>query len=679
MFRKKTNQISDILHGSIQISELEKGIISTQVFNRLHHVLQNSTAYLTFPTNKTSRFAHSIGVMHLGGEMFRYSITNGDAQARDMLLDFVNNFLKDLSANNEEFRHEAGRRLPTMHRYKKQFEELKSQQFDDPLYTANSPFIIQPDKLYLYLVVYQSLRVSALLHDLGHPPFSHITEDALDSIYASLQSRVDRQGMGILTPREEEYYKIIREYKGSGDKLHERLSKYLVKHVFSVVTDELSNDESATYKAIFLLHIKYVTLAILNDETKEFKEIHKIVDGVVDCDRLDYVSRDPLASGFDDGKIEYGRIVKTMKLVFQPDDKSFRFCVSRSVMNTVEDFLNRRWRLYKHVILHHRVVKTDTLLNQTIRSLADEYLSDNALIEADDEQYGYTIPDDISGLWKTVAKSFNLTQADYINHFIQWDDSWLLSCLRRSYFKRKHEDIKGLTTIQLEELLSNKKYYFSLYKRFDGLLPIDLALLKHFNADHLQDLLQRIESREKSAKSGDEQVDEKDKLSNMRKAKASAQIVARYKTEYEEEMSRKGGSWAARVPVHGLFLIAVTELFSNLGRDHELLSIFKSLIEVIKQEYRLEDMIVKRSSLSTGLNDERILYDEHTGQPVSIQSTSRIELDLRSNKGVFPPYFIYLYAERNLSDQELNNMKDRIGALLAEGINQYISLVEVNG
>lgn len=636
MFTKKINQISDSLHGSIQISELEKTIISTQVFNRLHHVLQNSTAYLTFPTNKTSRFAHSIGVMHLGGEMFRYAVTNGENTAIGNLLRVIETFLNNLSDKNEDFRREIGNSFNSMTEYKRMLTDLRGREFDDSFYKANSPFLITQEQLYSYIVVYQSLRLSALLHDLGHPPFSHITEDALDSIYASIQSKIDRGDE--LSGRETDYYNTIKEYKISGDKLHEKLSKHLVTHVFSSTLNAIENKE----KVIFYLHVKFVTLAILNDISEDFKEIHRIVDGVIDCDRLDYVSRDPLASGFNDGQIEYGRIIKTMKLA--QNETSFKFCFSSSVMNTIEDFLNRRWRMYKHVILHHRVVKTDLLLNQTIRSLAEEYLLDKEPKEIK-EDYDFTIPNDISGLWKTVGKSFNLTHIDYINHFIQWDDSWLLSCLRREYFKRKHNQVNDVTTIQLEELLSNKKHYSSLYKRYDGLLPLDLALLEYFDEGCLAGVQER------------------------QNAKALVQIISYYKSEYKNE-TQQGRSWASRVPMHGLFIIAITELFSNLGKDHELLEMLRNVANAVKTEYNIADIIVKKTKLSTGLSNEAIIYDEHGIK--SIQDNSRIEVDLKSNKGVFPPYFIYMYtAGRSLSNDELFDLKEKIGKGLAEEINKF--------
>ena len=55
---KKVIYLNDSIHGLIPLSEYEKRIISSVEFNRLHDVYQNSTVYLTFPTNRTKRFEH---------------------------------------------------------------------------------------------------------------------------------------------------------------------------------------------------------------------------------------------------------------------------------------------------------------------------------------------------------------------------------------------------------------------------------------------------------------------------------------------------------------------------------------------------------------------------------------------------------------------------------------------
>ena len=67
--------ISDSIHGLTQLSEYEKKIIASVGFNRLHDVYQNSTVYLTYPSNRTKRFEHSIGTMGLCSKMFYNSVS----------------------------------------------------------------------------------------------------------------------------------------------------------------------------------------------------------------------------------------------------------------------------------------------------------------------------------------------------------------------------------------------------------------------------------------------------------------------------------------------------------------------------------------------------------------------------------------------------------------------------
>lgn len=83
MISGKAMQISDTMHGTIQLSEIEKQIISTPIFNRLHNISQNSTVYLTFPSNRTKRFEHSLGAMELCGKIFYYSVCNADKKVID--------------------------------------------------------------------------------------------------------------------------------------------------------------------------------------------------------------------------------------------------------------------------------------------------------------------------------------------------------------------------------------------------------------------------------------------------------------------------------------------------------------------------------------------------------------------------------------------------------------------
>ncbi len=46
------------------------------------------------------------------------------------------------------------------------------------------------ENLLYYLLALQSLRLGALLHDVGHLPFSHVSEYALESLYRELRKNL---------------------------------------------------------------------------------------------------------------------------------------------------------------------------------------------------------------------------------------------------------------------------------------------------------------------------------------------------------------------------------------------------------------------------------------------------------------------------------------------------------
>ncbi|MEN6565601.1 MAG: hypothetical protein ABFC57_04815 [Veillonellales bacterium] len=612
MFLNKVNQISDPIHGSIQISQFEKGIISTQIFNRLHHVLQNSTVFMTFPSNKTSRFAHSLGVMYLGGEMFKYSIINASMtqNGRDIIHSFFNHvklYLTNL-LSNQDFSSEGQHIFVGALDYNTIFSKLNAvEQCQDPFYELNTPFSIPKELYYTYIVTFQALRCTALLHDLGHPPFSHITENAINKMYSYVHAK-QTEGTN-LTSREQSLLRAVGSY--SGGKLHEQLGNHLTKNIFNLLIKDCPTKD----KKAFCLHVKYITLAILNEQDDIFKALHKIVDGVIDCDRLDYVSRDPIASGFNDGVIEYERIIKTMKLA--KDKEKYIFCPSASALNTIEDFLKRRWKMYKYIIRHHRVVKTDTLLAEVIEALAKEYIEDQT---PDNEPTDYRIESDISGLWKTIDKNSNLTDGDYVNHLIQWDDAWLLACLRSAYFKRiadgKNNDI---LTAKLEELLSNKKKYMSLYKRLDGFEQLDSAIIEQFNLSAL------------------------DSLATDNRVNKDIELIEKYKTDLEKREKHN-------YPLVQLYSNLQEQFFTNLGKIASLDKLLKDALTTVGEKYGVKDSILKRNDFNTGIDGSAKIY--YKEEVYSLESYSRIKVELMDDRALVPPYFIYLFSESHIPEQE---------------------------
>ena len=61
------SEISDPVHGYIYLSEVERDIVDTYVFQRLRRISQLAGAHLTYPAAQHSRFEHSLGTMHIAG------------------------------------------------------------------------------------------------------------------------------------------------------------------------------------------------------------------------------------------------------------------------------------------------------------------------------------------------------------------------------------------------------------------------------------------------------------------------------------------------------------------------------------------------------------------------------------------------------------------------------------
>jgi HD superfamily phosphohydrolase len=117
---ERRHEIKDPIHGFIRLSQTERQLLDSAPVQRLRHIHQLAYSGYVYPGATHKRFEHSLGVMHLAG------------LAYDALLD-----------NAERWGAAA---LPTG--------------LDLPYWR-------------------RVLRAAALLHDVGHLPFSHAAEDLL--------------------------------------------------------------------------------------------------------------------------------------------------------------------------------------------------------------------------------------------------------------------------------------------------------------------------------------------------------------------------------------------------------------------------------------------------------------------------------------------------------------------
>lgn len=64
---KNSKIIRDPIHGNITLGSVELSLIDMPEMQRLRHIKQNGLCYLVYPAMNSTRFEHSLGVMHLAG------------------------------------------------------------------------------------------------------------------------------------------------------------------------------------------------------------------------------------------------------------------------------------------------------------------------------------------------------------------------------------------------------------------------------------------------------------------------------------------------------------------------------------------------------------------------------------------------------------------------------------
>jgi HD superfamily phosphohydrolase len=161
----------------------------------------------------------------------------------------------------------------------------------------------------------ESAAIAALLHDVGHAPFSHTLERAL------------------LPPGPDS-----RPFH------HEQMSRALMQR--------LNRENGGALE---------LALAIF-DGAYERPFFHSLVASQLDMDRLDYLRRDSFYTGVAEGIVGVERILKTLRVYPEAGGADSRIVVDEKGLDAVENYLLSRRLMFSQVYLHKTVVAADHLL-----------------------------------------------------------------------------------------------------------------------------------------------------------------------------------------------------------------------------------------------------------------------------------------------------------------------------
>ena len=218
----------------------------------------------------------------------------------------------------------------------------------------------------LYHHYYYLARASALLHDIGHGPFSHAIEHAMPPVgKLSLPAEAAGKDAKRQATHEDYTLKIIL-----GSSLTPVLEKQYARfgitpgHIASVMN--LSLPERSGF---FL------------DRGVNFRKVlHQIISSEMDADRMDYLQRDSYYTGVSYGKFDANWLLTNLGVYIEK--KTAHMALAERALYTFEDFLLSRYHMFLMVYLHHKSVCYEKMM--------ENYLHDPACsfrVPEDVEQY----------------------------------------------------------------------------------------------------------------------------------------------------------------------------------------------------------------------------------------------------------------------------------------------------
>ncbi|HEY4130310.1 MAG TPA: HD domain-containing protein, partial [Gemmatimonadaceae bacterium] len=166
------------------------------------------------------------------------------------------------------------------------------------------------------------IRVAALLHDIGHYPFSHALEEI-------------------------------------GAMHHEEVARPLITdgEVANVLRRELGADAPEK------------VMALIRGESAS--PLQGLISGSIDLDKLDYLRRDAFMCGVSYGEIDVDRLINALTLVRDPESGQPSVGMVEKGLSALESLLFAKYQMYRNVYWHHAVRSATAMYKRLVTDALD--------------------------------------------------------------------------------------------------------------------------------------------------------------------------------------------------------------------------------------------------------------------------------------------------------------------
>lgn len=199
----------------------------------------------------------------------------------------------------------------------------------------------------------QTVRLAALLHDIGHGPLSHASEEVMPPL-KDLKVGV--------------YAEKVKPESENRQANHE---DYTIKFITdSSLTEVLRRN----FSDIDPFHVASLIDKTLKDRDDFFVDggldfrtvLSQIVSSEMDVDRMDYLERDAYFCGTNYGKVELEWLLQNLS--FHTIGDRVHLALDRRAVYTFDDFLLSRHHMHLMVYFHHKSIIFEELLYRYLTS-----------------------------------------------------------------------------------------------------------------------------------------------------------------------------------------------------------------------------------------------------------------------------------------------------------------------
>lgn len=264
------------VHGFVALNDWEREIISQAPFQRLRRIRQLAWTDLVYPGAMHTRFEHSLGVMHVATQLYEAIVRRS----------------ADLLRSELAYTDDGLRRDRTL------------------------------------------VRLTALLHDVGHAPFSHAAEGLFPD---------DPEGSKY---EHEDYSAAV-----ISEKLRDSIERHPLNQNVGLRAEDVTallEGSSAAGRSLFW---------------------RELITGQIDADRIDYLLRDSHHAGVDYGRFDWRRLLGTVEAVPGDNDGGPRLGVGEGGWHAAEALVLARYFMFTQVYFHKTRVAFDHHLYHALASM----------------------------------------------------------------------------------------------------------------------------------------------------------------------------------------------------------------------------------------------------------------------------------------------------------------------